>query len=61
MADYVPTTDGGLRPWLINLKTNVPTLVTPLEITPARLTNITVWCDTLLAAMDAADQAKTVS
>lgn len=28
MADYVPTTDGLLRPWLKNLKTNVPTLVT---------------------------------
>lgn len=59
MADYVPTTDGGLRPWLTNLKTNVSTLVTPLEITSARMTNITVWCDTLLTAMDAADQAKT--
>jgi hypothetical protein len=60
MADFVPNTDGALKPWLINLKTNVPTLVTQLEITPARLTTITGWCDTLLASMDAADQAKTV-
>jgi hypothetical protein len=59
MADYVPTTDGLMRPWLKSLKTNVPTLVTQLEITPARLTNITGWCDSLLTAMDAADQAKT--
>lgn len=59
MADYVPTTDGALRPWLANLKTNVSTLVTQLEITPARLAKITGWCDSLLAAMDASDQAKT--
>ena len=59
MADYVPTTDGDLRPWLTNLKTNVPDLVTQLEITPARLTKVTGWCDSLLTAMDGADQAKT--
>ena len=59
MADYVPPTDGGLRKWLAGIKTNVPDLVTELEITPARLTKITGWCDSLLAAMDAADQAKT--
>jgi hypothetical protein len=59
MADYVPTTDGGLKKWLGNLKTNVPTLVTQLEIIPARLSAITGWCDSLTAAMDAAEQAKT--
>ena len=59
MADYVPTTDGGLKKWLVNLKTDLPDLVTQLEITPARLTNITGWCDALIAAMDAAEKAKT--
>jgi hypothetical protein len=58
MADYVPTTDGGLKKWVINLKTNLPALVTPLEITPVRLTSITGWCDSLITAMDAAEQAK---
>lgn len=60
MADYVPTTDGGLKKWVGNIKTNVPTLVTQLEITPARLTNITGWCDSLLTAMTAAEQAKNI-
>ncbi len=60
MADYVPTTDGGLKNWLINLKTDVPKHVTELEITPARLTNITGWCEALLTAMQTADQAKNV-
>ena len=59
MADFVPTNDGDLKKWTANLKTNVPDLVTQLEITPARLTNITGWCDSLLTAMDGADQAKT--
>ena len=58
MADYVPTTDGGLKKWLVNLKTNVPTVVTQLEITPARLSAIIGWCDSLIGAMDAAEQAK---
>jgi len=40
------------------IKTNVPDLVTELEITPARLSLITGWCNSLLAAMDAADAAK---
>jgi hypothetical protein len=61
MADYIPTTEGGLKDWLGNLKTNVPGLVTQLEITPARLTAITGWCDSLTAAMTAAEQAKTAS
>jgi hypothetical protein len=59
MADFVPNTDGELRPWLLGLKKNVPDLVTELEITPARLTKITGWCDAQLGAMDNADQAKT--
>ena len=59
MADYVPSTEGGLRKWLTGLKTNVPELVTELEITPARLSLITGWCTSLLGAMDAADAAKT--
>ena len=58
MADYVPTSDGGLKKWVGNIKTNVPDLVTELEITPARLTKITGWCDSLLTAMTAAEQAK---
>ena len=58
MADFVPSTDGGLRKWLVNLKTETPKVVTELEITPARLTKITGWCDDLLAAMDTAEQKK---
>ena len=58
MADFVPGKDGDLRKWLANLKTNVPKVVTELEITPERLTLITGWCDALLAAMVAAEQAK---
>jgi len=58
MADFVPSADGDLKKWLANLDTNVPKVVTELEITPARLANITGWCDSLTDAMDAADQAK---
>ncbi len=58
MSDFVPGNDGDLKKWLTNIKTNVPDLVTELEITPARLATITGWCDSLLAAMDAAEQAK---
>lgn len=58
MADYIPSTDGGLKSWLENIKTKTPLLVTELEITPARLTKIIGWCDTLLGAMKAADDQK---
>ncbi len=58
MSDFVPNAEGDLKKWLTNIDTNVPKLVTELEITPARLANITGWCDALLAAMVAAEQAK---
>lgn len=58
MADYIPNTDGELRTWLTNLETKILPHVAELEITPARLTKITGWCDTLLAAMDTAEQRK---
>jgi hypothetical protein len=59
MADFVPTNGGDLRKWFATLKTETPKVVTDLEITPARLTKITGWCDDATAAMDAADQAYT--
>jgi len=58
MADFVPSTDGGLRDWLGIIKTNTPKHVTELEITPTRMTQITGWCDSITAAMDAAVKAK---
>jgi hypothetical protein len=59
MPDFVPTNDGDLRKWFATIKTETPKVVTDLEITPARLTKITGWCDAATDAMDAADTAKT--
>jgi len=59
MADFIPDGEGPQRKWVNGIKTIVPDLVTELEITPARLSLITGWCNSLLAAMDAADAAKT--
>ena len=58
MADYVPTTDDGLIPWLTNLKTKVPGYTAPLALTPARVTQITAWSDTLIAAINSTAQKK---
>ncbi len=58
MSDFVPGNDGDLKKWVVNIKTNIPELVTQLEITPARLATITGWCDALTDSMDAAEQAK---
>lgn len=58
MADYIPGQDGELKGWLTNLKTKTPDRVTELEITPARLTKITGWCDALLGALDTAEDKR---
>ena len=58
MSDFVPNSEGELRKWLANLKTETPKVATALEITPTRLTKITGWCNDATAAMDAADAAK---
>ena len=58
MADFVPTNESDLRKWLATIKTETPKVVTQLEITPARLTQITGWCDDATGAMDAAQSAK---
>jgi hypothetical protein len=57
MADFVPTNEGDLRKWLTTIKTETPKVVTDLEITPTRMTQITAWCDTATGAMDAAESA----
>jgi hypothetical protein len=58
MADFVPTNEGDLRKWFTNLDTEIPKVVTDLEITPARLTQITGWCTAATGAMDTSDTAK---
>ena len=58
MADYVPNTDDALIPWLTNLKTKLTTYSAALGITPARATQITAWCDALIAAINNTAQKK---
>ena len=58
MADYVPNTDDALVTWLTNLKTKIITYAAPLNISAARLTEITAWCQFLVDAINNAAQKK---
>jgi len=58
MADFIPSTDPELIPWLTNLKTKITGYVAALNITPARAAQIIAWCDALIAAINTVAQKK---
>ena len=58
MPDYIPPADDAKILWLTNLKTKIGGYAVALGITAARVTQITAWCDDLIAAINAAAQAK---
>ena len=58
MPDYVPVPDAQKVTWLTNLKDNIASHATALEITAARVTQITAWCDDLIALIQSVTQKK---
>jgi hypothetical protein len=58
MADFIPTTDEGLIPWLTNLKTKIPTYTATLGITAPRVLQITGWCTALDTSIQTVGQKK---
>ena len=59
MADYIPPTDDALVIWLTNLKTKITgNSAAPLNLSAARLTQITAWCQFLIDAINNTTQKK---
>ena len=58
MPDYIPPADDAKIIWLTNLKTKIAGYATALNITSGRVTQIIAWCNDLIAAINAAAQAK---
>jgi len=58
MADFIPSSDPEIVTWLANLKTKLSGYTTTLNITPARATQITAWCDALVAKIQSVTQKK---
>jgi hypothetical protein len=58
MADFIPGAEGDQVTWLTNLKTKIAGYATPLNITAARVTQITGWCDALTSKIQSVEQKK---
>lgn len=55
--DYIPTADGDLRQWLINLKKSVTTMGAQFGLSPTEISTAENLCNEYIAQIDTAYQA----